>query len=68
MENTSIYIAERSKAKMKVTVVDLSPSQKKLQIEIPAQEVQAELEKRYKELARTARIKGFRPEGTPQRA
>jgi trigger factor len=51
---------------MKVTVVDLSPSQKKLQIEIPAQEVQAELEKRYKELAKTARIKGFRPGKVPR--
>jgi trigger factor len=51
---------------MKVSVVDLSPSRKKLQIEIPAQEVQAELEKRYKELARTARIKGFRPGKVPR--
>ena len=51
---------------MKVTVVDLSPSQKKLQIEIPAREVQAEMEKRYKELARTARIKGFRPGKVPR--
>lgn len=51
---------------MKVSVVDLSPSRKKLQIEIPAQQVQAELEKRYKELAKTARIKGFRPGKVPR--
>ncbi|HAA05710.1 MAG TPA: trigger factor [Syntrophobacteraceae bacterium] len=51
---------------MKVNVVDLSPSKKKLQIEVPAQLVQAELEKRYKELARTARIKGFRPGKVPR--
>jgi trigger factor len=51
---------------MKVSVVDLSPSRKKLQIEVPAQQVQAELEKRYKELAKTARIKGFRPGKVPR--
>lgn len=51
---------------MKVSVVDLSPSRKKLQIEVPAQQVQAELDKRYKELAKSARIKGFRPGKVPR--
>jgi trigger factor len=61
-----LFTQKGRKQKMKVTVVDLSPSQKKLQIESPAQQVQAELEKRYKELARTARIKGFRPGKVPR--
>jgi trigger factor len=51
---------------MNVTVMDLSANQKKLQVEIPAEEVNEELEKRYKELAKRLRIKGFRPGKAPR--
>jgi trigger factor len=46
---------------MNVSVVDLSASQKKLQVQIPAQKVRQELDKKYRDLAKHARIKGFRP-------
>lgn len=49
-----------------VSVEDLSANQKKLQIEIPAQRVQAEIDKRYRELSKKARIKGFRPGKIPK--
>lgn len=51
---------------MKVSVNDLSPTQKKLQVVIPAEEVQPELDKRYQELAKKARLKGFRPGKIPR--
>jgi trigger factor len=58
---------ERSKkVEMNVSVVDLSANQKKLQVEIPSKRVQGELEKRYRELAKQAKIKGFRPGKVPR--
>jgi trigger factor len=51
---------------MNVSVVDLSANQKKLQVEIPARTVSQELDKEYRELARKARIKGFRPGKVPR--
>lgn len=51
---------------MKVSVVDLSTNQKKLQVEIPASNVQVEMEKKYRDLARQVRIKGFRPGKVPR--
>jgi len=51
---------------MNVSVVDLSANQKKLQVQIAAQEVQGELDKRYRELAKEVRIKGFRPGKVPR--
>ena len=51
---------------MNVSVVDLSASQKKIQVEIPAPKVQQELESKYRDLARQARIKGFRPGKVPR--
>ncbi len=51
---------------MNVSVVDLSASQKKLQVEIPANKVRKELETRYRDLAKRARIKGFRPGKVPR--
>jgi trigger factor len=54
------------KVEMNVSVVDVSASQKKLQVEIPASKVQKELDSRYRELANQARIKGFRPGKVPR--
>jgi trigger factor len=51
---------------MNVSVVDVSASQKKLQVEIPASKVQKELDSKYRELANRARIKGFRPGKVPR--
>jgi trigger factor len=58
---------ERSKnVGINVTVTDLSDNQKKLQVEIPAQTVREEFEKRYRDLAKRVRIKGFRPGKAPR--
>ena len=51
---------------MNVSVVDLSANQKKLQVRIPALRVQDELDKRYRDLAKNIRIKGFRPGKVPR--
>lgn len=51
---------------MKVSVSDLSPTQKKLQVEIAANRVKKELDKRYRELAKSVRLKGFRPGKVPR--
>ena len=51
---------------MNVSVVDLSANQKKLQVQIPALRVQEELDKRYRDLAKNIRIKGFRPGKVPR--
>jgi len=51
---------------MKVSVSDLSPTQKKLQVVVPAEQVQPELDKRYLELAKKVRLKGFRPGKIPR--
>ena len=51
---------------MNVSVVDLSANQKKLQVQIPALRVQEELDKKYRDLAKTLRIKGFRPGKVPR--
>ena len=51
---------------MNVSVTDLSENQKKLQVEIPAQKVQQELERKYRDLAKRVRLKGFRPGKVPR--
>lgn len=51
---------------MNVSVVDLSANQKKLQVEIPAERVQEEIEGKYRDLAKKVRIKGFRPGKVPR--
>ncbi len=52
---------------MKVSVTDLSPTQKRLEIEVPANRVKRELDKRYRDLAKNVRIKGFRPGKVPRK-
>jgi len=51
---------------MNVSVVDLSANQKKLQVQIPALKVQEDLDEKYRELAKSIRIKGFRPGRVPR--
>ncbi len=51
---------------MNVSVEDLSPSQKRLHVEIPAKRVQQAIDKRYRDLSGQVRIKGFRPGKVPR--
>ncbi len=51
---------------MQITVDDVSTVQKKLRIEIPAKDVARELDRAYKQLKKTAKIKGFRPGKAPR--
>ena len=51
---------------MKFTVEDTSAVKKVLHIEIPQNEVLSEIESAYKELNKTAKIKGFRPGKVPR--
>ncbi|SMC19999.1 trigger factor [Desulfacinum hydrothermale DSM 13146] len=52
---------------MKVSVTDVSATQKKLQVVVPADRVQKELDRRYRQLAKQVRIKGFRPGKVPRK-
>lgn len=49
----------------KVSVVDVSVNQKKLQVEIPAQNVQQGMDRKYRDLSKRVRLKGFRPGKIP---
>jgi trigger factor len=51
---------------MKVSVEDQSTVKKVLHIEVPQQEVVQELDNAYRELKKTAKIKGFRPGKAPR--
>ena len=51
---------------MNVTVEELSSVKKVMHLEVPVEDVTRELEKAYKELGRTARIKGFRQGKAPR--
>lgn len=51
---------------MQVTVEDLSSVRKILHIEIPEEDVNREVDNAYKELKKTAKIKGFRPGKAPR--
>ncbi|MCP4367161.1 MAG: trigger factor [Deltaproteobacteria bacterium] len=51
---------------MQVTVEDLSSVKKILHIEIPEDKVANELDAYYKNLKKTAKVKGFRPGKTPR--
>jgi len=51
---------------MQVTIDDLSSVKKNLHIEIPEEDVARELDEAYKNLRKTAKVKGFRPGKTPR--
>ena len=50
-----------------IKIESVSPVKKKLQFEIPWEEVKKELEAAYQTVGRKAKIKGFRPGKTPRR-
>ena len=50
---------------MNVSLTEISPSQKKIRVEIPGPRVTEELEKKYRDLAKKSKIKGFRPGKAP---
>ena len=52
---------------MKVTVEDLSSIEKKLSVEVPPEQVAAELDRAYNTLSRQVKIAGFRPGKVPRR-
>ncbi len=51
---------------MQVTVEDLSTVKKILHVEISEEDVKREVDKAYKELKKTAKVKGFRPGKVPR--
>ena len=51
---------------MQVTVTDINSVKKKIQIQIPQEDVSKELDSAYLQLKKTAKIKGFRPGKTPR--
>jgi trigger factor len=51
---------------MKVNAEELSPTKKRLQVEIPPPQVQEAVESLYQDLNKRVRIKGFRPGRTPR--
>ncbi|MGA2400756.1 MAG: trigger factor [Syntrophobacteraceae bacterium] len=50
---------------MNVSLTDVSPSQKKIRVEIPESRVAKELDKKYRDLAKKTKVKGFRPGKVP---
>lgn len=52
---------------MKTDVEELSPTRVKLTIEVPFEELKPSLDKAYREVAKQARIPGFRPGHVPPR-
>ncbi len=50
---------------MNVSLTEISPSQKKIRVEIPGTRVTEELEKKYRDLAKKSKLKGFRPGKAP---
>ena len=52
---------------MKTDVEELSPTRVRFTIEVPFEELKADLDKAYREVARQVRVPGFRPGRTPPR-
>jgi len=53
-------------AESAVTIEDLTPVRKRLTIEVPAAEVQAELDRALQQVAQRASLRGFRPGKAPR--
>src|SRR5215470_10459115 len=51
---------------LKVDVETVDSLRRRLAVEVPAEEVSAELEKAYTDLARAAKVRGFRPGHVPR--
>ncbi len=51
---------------MKFELEEISPTEKKINVEIPHEEVEKILSKKYKELRKRVKIKGFRPGKAPR--
>ena len=50
---------------MQVSVSTVAGLERRLEVAVPAERVAGEIEMRMKQLARTARLKGFRPGKAP---
>ena len=50
---------------MQVSLSTVAGLERRLEVAVPAERVAAEIENRYKDIARTARLKGFRPGKAP---
>jgi trigger factor len=57
----------RSDRQVKTDVEELSPTRVKLTIEVPFEELKANLDQAYREVARQVRVPGFRPGRVPPR-
>lgn len=51
---------------MQVKVEDVSEVKKKVHVEVPQEQVSSKLDEAYRELKKTAKIKGYRPGKTPR--
>lgn len=51
---------------MNVKVEDISSIKKRLSFAVPAEQVDAEIDKAYRQIAKTAKVKGFRPGKVPR--
>ena len=51
---------------MKTNVEEISPVKKKVNVEIPGEQVTQEIDSFYEELRKKAKIKGFRPGKAPR--
>ena len=51
---------------MKIDVQDVNAAQKRIEVTVTAKEVDKRLEEQYKEVMRTANIRGFRPGKAPR--
>ena len=51
---------------MNVTVEHISPIQRKITVEVPAEVVSTTLARHYKKVSKTAKVRGFRPGKAPQ--
>jgi trigger factor len=52
---------------MRVSVEDISTVKKRLRVEVPGEMVASRMEAAYRDLGRTARVKGFRPNKVPRK-